>query len=83
MCYRDLWKTKSEKRNAVRQGIIYNDGCTVNCVKLQINAEDTDATNAKNAAIANAYGNKFIIPLDFEILDSTIPPMGTMEQTMF
>ena len=27
-CYRDLWKTKSEKRNAIRQGIICNDGCT-------------------------------------------------------
>ena len=27
-CYRDLWKTKSEKRNAIRQGIISNDGCT-------------------------------------------------------
>ena len=33
-CYRDLWKTKSEKRNVVRQGIISNDGCTVNCMKL-------------------------------------------------
>ena len=27
-CYRDLLKTKSEKRNAIRQGIISNDGCT-------------------------------------------------------
>ena len=27
-CCRDLWKTKSEKRNAIRQGIISNDGCT-------------------------------------------------------
>ena len=27
-CYRDLWKTNSEKRNAIRQGIISNDGCT-------------------------------------------------------
>ena len=26
-CYRDLWKTKSEKRNAIHQGIISNDGC--------------------------------------------------------
>ena len=25
-CYRDLWKTRSEKRNAIRQGIISNDG---------------------------------------------------------
>ena len=29
-CYRDLWKTKLGKRNAVRQGIISNDGCTLN-----------------------------------------------------
>ena len=27
-CYRDLWKTKSEKRIAIHQGIISNDGCT-------------------------------------------------------
>ena len=27
-CYRDLWKTKSEKRNAICQDIISNDGCT-------------------------------------------------------
>ena len=31
-CYRDLWKTKSEKRNAIRQGIVSNDGCTENCI---------------------------------------------------
>ena len=36
-CYRDLWKTASEKRNAIRQGIISNDGCTINCIKLRIN----------------------------------------------
>ena len=29
-CYRDLWKTKSEKRNAICQGIISNDSCTEN-----------------------------------------------------
>ena len=34
-CYRDLWKTKSEKRNAFRQGIISTDGCTENCIKLR------------------------------------------------
>ena len=27
-CYRDLCKTKLEKKNAVRQGIISKDGCT-------------------------------------------------------
>ena len=39
-CYRDLWKTKSEKRNAIQQGIISNGGCTNNCIKLGINAGD-------------------------------------------
>ena len=72
-CYRDLWKTKSEKRNAIRQGIISTDGCTENCIKLRINAGNKDATNAQDKAIADAYGNKFIIPLDFEMLDSTAP----------
>ena len=39
-CYRDLWKMASEKRNAIRQGIISNDGCTENCIRLRINASD-------------------------------------------
>ena len=68
-CYQDLWKTKSEKRNAIRQGIISNDGCTENCIKLRINAGDKNTTNAQDKAIADAYRNKFIIPLDFEMLD--------------
>ena len=46
-CYRDLWKTKLEKKNAIRQGIISNDGCTENCVKLRINAGDKSAANKK------------------------------------
>ena len=72
-CYRDLWKTKSEKRNAIRQGIISNDSYTENCIKLRINAGNKDATNAQDKAITDAYGNKFIIPLDFEMLDSAAP----------
>ena len=72
-CYQDLWKTKSGKRNAVRQGIISTDGCTKNCIKLRINAGDKNASNAQNKAIADVYRNKFIIPLDFEMLDSAAP----------
>ena len=72
-CYRDLWKTKSEKKNAIWQGIINNNGCTENCIKLRINAGNKDATNVQDKAIAEAYGNKFIIPLDFEMLDSASP----------
>ena len=72
-CYRDLWKTKSGKRNAIRQGIVSNGGCTNNCIKLRINAADKDSSNQQDNAIADAYGNKFIIPLDFEMLDSSAP----------
>ena len=72
-CYRDLWKTKSEKRNAIRQGRISTDGCTENCIKLRINAGDKNALNTQDKAIADAYENKFIIPLDFEMLDSAAP----------
>ena len=72
-CYRDLWKTKSEKRNATPQGIITNGGCTNNCMRLRINAGDKNAGVTQDNAIANRYGNKFLIPLDFEMLDSAAP----------
>ena len=72
-CYQDLWKTKSEKKNVIRQGIFSSGGCTTNCIRLRINAGNNDATNAQDKAIADTYGNKFIIPLDFEMLDSAAP----------
>ena len=73
VCYRDLWKTKSEKGNPVnRQGIISDDGFTENCMKLTMNASDKSPANKKNSAVADAQRNKFVIPLDFEMLDSSI-----------
>ena len=72
-CYQDLWKIDSEKRNVVRQGIIHSGGCTLNCMKLRIDAGDKSNLPAKDKAAANAHGDKFIIHLDFEMLDSTIP----------
>ena len=68
-----MWKTKSGKRDAIRQGIISNDGCTENCIKLRINAGDKSASSKQDNAIAGAYGNKFIITLNFEMLDSALP----------
>ena len=72
-CYQDLWKTRPEKRNAIRQGIISSDGCMENCIKLRINAGDKSTSNKQDNAIAKAYANKFIIPLNFEMLDSSAP----------
>ena len=40
---------------------------------MRINAGDKNPSNAQDKAIADAYGNKFIIPLDFEMLDSAAP----------
>ena len=72
-CYQDLWETKSAKRNAIWQGIISNGGCTNNCIKLRINAGDNSTSNGQDNVIANTYRNKFIIPFDFEMLDSAAP----------
>ena len=44
-----------------------------NCIKLRINAGNKSPGNTQDKAIADAYGNKFIIPLDFEMLDSAAP----------
>ena len=44
-----------------------------NCIKLRINAGDKSTGNAQDKAIADVYRNKFIIPLDFEMLDSAAP----------
>ena len=42
-------------------------------MRLRINAADKDASNQQDNAIAITYGNKFIITLDFEMLDSLAP----------
>ena len=42
-------------------------------MKLRINAKDKSAGNAQDKAIADTYKNKFIIPLDFKMLDSSVP----------
>ena len=42
-------------------------------MKLRINDGDKSALVAQDKAIADAYRNKFIIPLDFEMLDSAMP----------
>ena len=41
--------------------------------KLRINAGDKSTANKKDSAIADTYGNKFLVPLDFEMLNSSAP----------
>ena len=56
-----------------KESISNDSDLTPNCMKLGINAGNKDSTNAQDKAIAEANGNKFIIPLDFEMLDSAMP----------
>ena len=70
--YFDCWKTATERLNAVFQGIVDADGQTENAIKHRINSGDK-ANNAKDQTVASIYDNRFCVPLDFEILESTIP----------
>ena len=70
--YYDCWKTTTERRNAVFQGIVEAEGQTENAIKHRINATDK-ANNAKDQTVASIYDNRFCIPLDFEILESSLP----------
>ena len=70
--YYDCWKTATERHNAVFQGIVETDGQTENAIKHRINAGDK-ANNAKDQTVASIYDNRFCIPLDFEILESSLP----------
>ena len=68
----DCWKTATERRNAIFQGVVEADGQTENAVKHRINAGDK-TNNAKDQTVASIYDNRFCIPLDFEILESSLP----------
>ena len=70
--YYDCWKCTRERHNAVFQGIVETDGQTENSIKHQIKAGDK-ASNAKDQTVASIYDNRFCIPLDFEILESSLP----------
>ena len=70
--YYDCWKCKTERLNTVFQGIIEADSQTENAIQHQINATNK-TNNAKDKTVASIYDNSFCIPLDFEILESSLP----------
>ena len=69
-CYQDLWKTARERGNAQYQGI--DTTADRNATKLRVGAGDA-ANVPADKAISEAYGNRFFVPLDFEILESHMP----------
>ena len=70
--YIDSWKTATERRNTVIQGIVEAKGQIENAIKHRINTTDK-ANNAKDQTVASIYDNRFCIPLYFEILESGLP----------
>ena len=70
--YQDLWKTRGKRRggNFQYQGIDMTK--KRNVTKLRIEAEDA-VDDAADVAVASAYGNRFCIPLDYELLESHAP----------
>ena len=70
--YYDCWKCKTKRLNAVFQGIVEADGQTENAIKHQTNAGNK-ADIANDMTVASIYDSRFCIPLDFEILESSLP----------
>ena len=66
-CYVDLWKSPSERVNMAYQGI-----GKANMLKHRVGADNATADTG-DEAIADAYKNRFCIPLDFELLESHMP----------
>ena len=70
--YYDCWKCKTERLNAVFQGIVEAEGQTENAIKHRINTGNK-ADVANDTTVTSIYNNRFCIPLDFEILESSLP----------
>ena len=71
-CFKDLWLIKRQLENLTYQGIESD-----NITKLRVSAGDAiaDANGGKDNAIADVffYGNKFYVPVDFELLTDHQP----------
>ena len=61
---------RTERHNAVFQGIVEVDSQMENAIKHRINAGDK-VPNASDETVASIFDNKFCIPLDFEILETS------------
>ena len=69
--YTDLWRSWTDRASADYQGI--DTSLDRNTTKLRVGAADGNDGVPEDNAIANAYENRFYIPLDFELLESHMP----------
>ena len=72
--YYDCWKSTTERRNADFQGMVEVGGQTESAnIKHKINADDKVKEDENAKAVASIFDNKFLISLEFEILESDLP----------
>ena len=69
--YMDLWLPLSERQNRIYQGIDHSEN--MNVTKLRMGSEEGDDSIVGEKAVANNLGNRFCIPLDFELLENNMP----------
>ena len=67
MTYMDSWLSKKEKSKRIFQGIHTENG-----LKLWVSSKRATGDTGK-AAISKTYGNRFRIPIDFELLNDIGP----------
>ena len=70
-CYNDLWKTAPERANCHYQGIDASDNR--NTTRIRVSAGNGDSSVVADKAIADAFGDRFFTPLNFELLESHMP----------
>ena len=70
--YHDCWRSTTERFNNVFQSIVEVGSQTENAIKHRINAGDK-ANDANDKTVVQIVNNKFCVPLDFEILESSLP----------
>jgi len=68
LCFKDLWMSAKERKNANYQGIQ-----STNTAAIRVGAGNAVAATQPDASIAAAYGPRFFIPLDFELLTDHMP----------
>ena len=72
MTYFDLWLSKKEKARRVSQGIQSEAG-----LKLRVKSDGAATTDAEEVAISKTLGNRFVIPVDFELLHEIAPLLSS------
>jgi hypothetical protein len=64
-CYCDMWRPSRDRENAHYQGIDTSE--ERNVTKLRLNSEDANEIKRRDKAVADHYGARFLILIDFEL----------------